>query len=113
MTNSKGKAGMELDLDPEKYTVNATFKGNDNFTGNSTAKNITIEEVVEEPAAEQAPAQESTSSSSEDELRPAVDSTGITREQADYYGWRYTTEHGGHYRGYHDHWDENAGIYHD
>jgi hypothetical protein len=116
-TNSKGKANVNLDLDPGKYVVNVTFGGNDNFTGNTTSKKITIEEEVrQEPVvSEQSTASDTSSdtSSSEDELRPEVDSTGITREQADKYGWRYTTEHGGHYRGYHDHWDENAGIYHD
>ena len=116
-TNSKGKASVDLDLKPGKYSVNVTFGGNDNFTGNSTLKKIEIKEkeVIEKPAVnEQSTASDSgSSSSSEEDLRPAVDSTGITREQADKYGWRYTTEHGGHYRGYHDHWDENAGIYHD
>ena len=52
------------------------------------------------------------SSSSEDN-RPEVDSSGITRQQADKYGYTYTTEHGGHYIGYNDHWDEKAGVYHD
>ena len=84
-----------MDLKPGKYTVNVTFGGNDNFTGNSTLKKIEIKEkeVIEKPAvSEQSTASDSSSSSSsEEDLRPAVDSTGITREQADKYGWRYTT----------------------
>ena len=29
------------------------------------------------------------------------------------FGYTYTEEHGGHYIGYNDHWDEKAGVYHD
>ena len=64
-TNSKGKANMKLDLEPGKYTVNATFGGNDNFTGNNTIKKITIEEVaMEEPAVQQTSSASETQSSS-------------------------------------------------
>lgn len=45
--------------------------------------------------------------------RPDVDSSGVTREQADKYGYRFTTDHGGHYVGTLDSWDSNAGCYHD
>lgn len=49
-TDSKGKAKVDLELDAGKYTVNATFAGDENFTGNATSKNITIKEIpVEEP----------------------------------------------------------------
>lgn len=47
-TNSKGKANLDMNLGPGKYEVNATFSGNDNYTGNSTTKKITIEEIVQE-----------------------------------------------------------------
>lgn len=69
-TNSKGSAHMKLDLGKGKYTVNATFGGNENFTGNNTAKNITIKEVVsEEPATQQTSSSSSESSDqSSDEL---------------------------------------------
>lgn len=115
-TDSKGKAKLELDVDAGKYTVNATFGGNDNFTGNTTSKNITIEEAaVEEPVKTQQDTASYSESSSSDksDYRPAVDSGGITREEADYWGWEYTTDHGGHYIGTNDHWDEKAGMYHD
>ncbi len=113
-TNSKGKTNLNLDLNPGKYNVNVTFSGNDNFTGSNATKTITIEEVVvEETYTQQSTSSYSSDSSSQSEYRPAVDSGGITREQADYYGYRYTPEHGGHYIGYLDHWDENAGVYHD
>lgn len=114
-TNSKGNAKLNLDLDGGNYSVNATFTGNDNFTGNSTFKKITIKEVVvEEPVTQQDTTSDSDRSySSSSDNRPAVDSGGITREEADYWGWKYTTDHGGHYIGSHDHWDEKAGMYHD
>lgn len=69
-TNSKGKARMELNLDPGKYTVNATFEGNDNFTGNNTTQKLTIkeEEVVEQPVTQQASSSESSAQSGENEV---------------------------------------------
>ncbi len=63
-TDSKGKAKLDLDLDAGKYTVNATFGGNDNFTANTTTKKITIEEVVVEEQTSEQPAAESSESSS-------------------------------------------------
>lgn len=115
-TNSKGKVKVDLELEAGKYTVNATFAGNDNFIGNTTSKKITIEEVAEEEPVviqQDTSAYSDSSSSSQEDYRPDVDSGGITREEADYWGWEYTTEHGGHYIGSHDHWDEKAGVYHD
>ena len=35
------------------------------------------------------------------------------KEVADKYGYEYTTDHGGHYIGKNDRWDEKAGVYHD
>ena len=47
-TNSKGKAKLDLDLKKGKYTVNVTYSGNENYTGNNTTQKLTIkEEVVE------------------------------------------------------------------
>ena len=48
-TNSKGKANLDLDLKKGKYSVNVTFNGNENYTGNSTTQKLTIkeEEVVQ------------------------------------------------------------------
>ena len=116
VTNEKGKASLKINKDPGKYSINCTFGGNDNYTNSSAFKKIKIEEKVEETSSSQTESYSSesySSQSSDEEYRPEVDSSGITREEADKYGWRYTTEHGGHYRGYGDHWDENAGIYHD
>ena len=47
-TDSKGKAKLDLDLKKGKYTVNVTYDGNENYTGNNTTQKLTIkEEVVE------------------------------------------------------------------
>ena len=43
-TNSKGKANLDLDLKKGNYTVNATYGGNENYTGNSTTQNLKIKE---------------------------------------------------------------------
>ncbi len=48
-TNSKGKANLDLHLKKGKYTVNVTYGGNENYTGNNTTQKLTIkEEVVQE-----------------------------------------------------------------
>lgn len=44
-TNSNGKAKIDLDLKKGKYTVNVTYSGNDNYTGNKTTQKLTIKEV--------------------------------------------------------------------
>ena len=116
VTNEKGKASLKIDKNPGKYSINCTFEGNDNYTNTSAFKKIKIKEKVEETVSSQSESYSTesySSQSSNEDYRPAVDSSGITREEADKYGWRYTTAHGGHYRGYGDHWDEKAGIYHD
>ena len=115
-TDSKGKAKLDLDLKKGKYQVNVTYGGNGNYTANNTTQKLTInEEVAETSSTDQSSANSNyqSSQSSYEDSRPAVDSGGITREEADKYGWTYTTEHGGHYTGSHDHWDEKAGMYHD
>lgn len=45
-TNSKGKAKLDLDFKKGKYTVNVTFGGNENYTGNNTTQKLTIKEEV-------------------------------------------------------------------
>ncbi len=47
-TNSKGKAKIDLDLKKGKYTVNVTYGGNENYTGNSTIQKLKIKEEVKE-----------------------------------------------------------------
>ena len=116
VTNEKGKAILKINKNPGNYSINCTFEGNDNYMNSSAFRQINIKEKVEETISSQSESYSSESyfsQSNDGDYRPEVDSSGITREEADKYGWRYTTDHGGHYRGYGDHWDENAGIYHD
>ncbi len=47
-TNSKGKAKLDLDLKMGKYTVNVTYDGNENYTGNNTTQKLTIKEEVKQ-----------------------------------------------------------------
>ena len=69
VTNSKGVGTLKLDKSAGNYTVNCTYSGNENYTGNSTSKKLTIEEgVVETQTSEQ------TSSSSKTESQTQSDS---------------------------------------
>ena len=89
-TNSKGKAKFNLDLKKGKYTVNATFDGNDNFTANSTIQKLTIKEEVK-----QAQTEGSSSSANSDpgafysEQSNRMFYTGDTKEGADGHTWRH------------------------
>lgn len=51
-TNSKGKAKLDLDLKKGKYTVNITYNGNENYTGNNTTQELTIKEEVKQTSQE-------------------------------------------------------------
>lgn len=85
-TNSKGKASLDLDLKKGKYTVNVTYGGNENYTGNNTSQKLTIKEEAVE-------AQSVSSGSSSQNSVPEVDqvtSDGwnpkeheVSREQVD------------------------------
>lgn len=47
-TDSEGMAKLDIDLNAGEYVVNASYGGNENYTGNSTSQKLTIEkEVVE------------------------------------------------------------------
>ncbi len=48
VTNEKGVGKLKLDKSEGNYTVNCTFGGNENFTGNTTTKEIRIEKEVDE-----------------------------------------------------------------
>lgn len=63
-TNSKGKAKLELDLKKGKYTVNVTYGGNENYTGNNTTQKLTINE--KEVVQTQSSSSSSSSASSND-----------------------------------------------
>lgn len=63
-TNSTGKAKLELDLKKGKYTVNVTYGGNENYTGNNTTQKLTIKE--KEVVQTQSSSSSSSSASSSD-----------------------------------------------
>ncbi len=47
-TDAQGKAKLDLELEKGEYVVNASYGGNENYTGNSTVQKLTIkEEAVE------------------------------------------------------------------
>ncbi|MDO5859867.1 hypothetical protein [Methanobrevibacter sp.] len=43
-TNEKGNAKLDLNLKKGNYTVNVTYGGNENYTGNNTTQKLTIKE---------------------------------------------------------------------
>ena len=89
LTDNDGFCNLSLNgLAKGNYSVTIIFKGNDKLMNSSLDINLEIKEKV-------------------------TDSGGVTREQAQQYGWTYTSEHGGHYIGVNDRWDEKAGVYHD
>ena len=115
LTDNNGLCNISLNgLNTGNYSVTIIFNGNDKLMNSSLSSNLEIKEkVTEVQKSVSSSTSSSSSSSSSNSIGPAVDSGGITREHAQQYGWTYTSEHGGHYIGPHDHWDEKAGVYHD
>lgn len=46
VTNEKGVGSLKLDNDVGSYVVNCTYGGNDDYNGNATSQNLTINEVA-------------------------------------------------------------------
>ena len=114
VTDSNGIGTLNHDKKPGEYNVTISYGGNDNFTACNITNKIKIEkQETNINQNEYAGDDTSSSSSGNENYRPAVDSGGITREVADKWGYEYTTDHGGHYIGKNDRWDERAGVYHD
>ena len=112
-TDNNGFCNISLNgLTNGNYSVTIIFNGNDKLKNSSLFNNLEIKQKVVE-VQKSVSSSTSSSSSSSNSIGPEVDSGGVTREQAQQYGWTYTSEHGGHYIGPYDHWDENAGVYHD
>ena len=110
VTNGKGIGTLKFEKSGGNYSIVCKYGGNENFTGNNTTQKLEIKKkVVVEPVSNS----QDTSSKSSDYYGPEVDSSGITRQEAKKYGYTYTSEHGGHYIGSNDKWDEKAGVYHD
>ena len=70
-TNSKGKAKLDLDLKKGNYTVNVTYGGNENYTGNNTTQKLTIKEEIKQTVSIQ-----SSSSSTEYNVRDLSGGSG-------------------------------------
>ena len=115
LTDNNGLCNISLNgLNTGNYSVTVIFNGNDKLMNSSLSSNLEIKEkVTEVQKSVSSSTSSSSSSSSSNSIGPAVDSGGVTREQAQQYGWTYTSEHGGHYIGVNDRWDEKAGVYHD
>ena len=86
-TNSKGKAKLDLDLKKGKYTVNVTYAGNENYTGNRTTQKLTIKEEVKETASESS----SSNSAGWTETHPGGDSGSSIVIYHDGNGHKYVT----------------------
>ena len=91
---------------------NSTLKENESIQNSVNTKDTsdTNNQESSQPTVKQK-SQESLASGNKS--TPDVDSSGITREVANQYGYTYTEEHGGHYIGYNDRWDEENQCYHD
>ncbi len=95
--------------------INITNNVTNNTTENSSENvaETTITKDTSSVKSQHTVKQESQKSSNSSDIGPDVDSSGITREVANKYGYTYTEEHGGHYIGYNDAWDEENQCYHD
>ena len=110
ITDSKGKANLDLDLKKGKYNVTVSYGGSENYTGNNTTQKLTIKEKV---AQAESGGSSSASSGGNSLEGPETDSLGITREQAerarDVSGVdvKYDSD-----SGLYLHYDPNTGTYH-
>ena len=96
--------------------INITNNITNNTTAGNSSENVaetTITKDTSSVKSQHTVKQESQKSSDSSDIGPDVDSSGITREVANKYGYTYTEEHGGHYIGYNDAWDEENQCYHD
>ena len=113
-TNSKGKAKFKME-EKGKYSVECKFDGNNKYSSTSIADNITVKKATTETVSQKQTSSDTSSSNSasDDSFGPAVDSDGITREEAKANNMRYMEvtidgEQVGHYVRY----DPNTGSYH-
>ena len=72
-TNAKGQAKVDLNLKKGKYNVRATYDGNENYTGNSTARNLTIKEKVVQAALQSSNSASSSQNSEREEYQITPD----------------------------------------
>ena len=118
-TDQEGKGYITLTGENAgNYEVEVIYDGNDKYAPCNAKFAITItdgltDDTVAQTSSDATTGSSASSGNSSDNGWPAYDSNGISREYAEKMGWTYTSEHGGHYIGQNDHWDENANCYHD
>lgn len=112
-TNSKGKTKFKME-EKGKYSVECKFDGNNQYASTSITDNITVKKATTEVVSqEQTSADASSSSSGGSTYGPAVDSQGVTREQAEANNMKYMeTTIDGEQVGVYVRYDPNTESYH-
>ena len=112
-TNSKGKAKYKMEV-KGKYSASCSFDGNGQYDSSSTADNITVKKATTKVISkDQTSSYTSSSSSGGSTYGPAVDSEGVTREQAEANDMRYQeVTIDGERVGVYVRYDPNTGTYH-
>lgn len=118
-TNSKGKAKFTME-DKGNFSVECRFDGNDKYASSSISDNVKVKNAATKMVSE-----EKTSSSSSDSglsgdgysyysnSGPAVDSRGVTREEAEANNMHYIPQRiDGRDAGVYVKYDSEAGSYH-
>ena len=113
-TNSKGKAKFKME-EKGKYSVECKFNGNDKYASTSIADNITVKKATTKTVSQKQTSTDTSSSNSaaDDSFGPAVDSQGVTREEAKAKNMKYIAQTiDGQDAGVYVPYDPKAGCYH-
>ena len=111
-TNSKGKAKFTME-EKGKYFVECRFDGNDKYASSSITDNITVEKATTKVVNEEQTSSSTGSASDDSSYGPAVDSEGVTREQAEANNMQYKeVTIDGEQVGVYVRYDPNTGSYH-
>ena len=111
-TNSKGKAKFTME-EMGKYSVECRFDGNGKYASASITDNITVEKAATKVVSEEQTSSLTSSASDDSSYGPAVDSEGVTREQAEANNMKYMeTNIDGEQVGVYVRYDPNSGSYH-
>ena len=111
-TNSKGKAKFTME-EKGKYSVECRFDGNGKYASASITDNITVEKATTKVVNEEQTSSSTGSASDDSSYGPAVDSEGVTREQAEANNMQYKeVTIDGEQVGVYVRYDPNTGSYH-
>ena len=111
-TNSNGKAKFTME-EMGKYSVECRFDGNGKYASASITDNITVEKAATKVVSEEQTSSLTSSASDDSSYGPAVDSEGVTREQAEANNMKYMeTNIDGEQVGVYVRYDPNSGSYH-